>query len=189
MGDGGVPHLRALRRVLTLAALLLLLAAAAWWLRPHLRNAVRFVRLLREPMPAVLVVPVEEVGRGELQDSWGARRGEGRAHQGIDIFAPRHTQVLAATHGFVARRGWNRLGGRIVTVSGPGGYRHYYAHLEAWDLPEVGDWVEAGQVLGYVGTSGNAAGTPPHLHYGIYALSGEAINPYPLLIGREPSLP
>jgi len=175
-----VPRVRTLLRWLILLALL---AAAAYWLRPYLKNAVRFVRLLREPMPAVLPVPVEGVQPEDLQDTWGASRSEGRKHQGIDIFAPRNTQVLSATHGIVARRGWNRLGGRIITVTGPAGKHHYYAHLEAWDLPDVGDWVEAGQVLGYVGDTGNAAGTPPHLRYGIYSMSGEAMNPYPLLLG------
>lgn len=176
---GGKPRTwsRALRCLLLLA----LLALLVYWLRPYLRNAIRFVSLLREPMPAVLPVPVEGVQPADLHDTWGAARSEGRTHQGIDIFAPRNTQVLAATHGIVVRRGWNRLGGRILSVTGPSGYHHYYAHLEAWDLPDVGDWVEAGQVLGYVGDSGNAAGTPPHLHYGIYSLAGKAMNPYPRL--------
>lgn len=170
-----------MRRVLGWLVFLAVLAGLAWWARPYLENLVRFVQLMREPMPAVLPVPVEDVPPGNLVNTWGAARSEGRTHEGIDIFAPRHTPVLAATHGFVARRGWNRLGGRIITVTGPEGYRHYYAHLEEWDLPDVGDWVEAGQVIGYVGSSGNAAGTPPHLHYGIYSLSGDAINPFPLL--------
>lgn len=153
-------------------AFLLLLA---YWAYPYFR-------LLREPLPSTLPVPVEGVTPSDLVDTWGSARGEGRRHEGIDIFAPRNTQVLAATHGVVVRRGWNRLGGRVISVLGPGGYSHYYAHLEAWDLPDVGDWVEQGQVLGYVGTTGNAAGTPPHLHYGIYKGVGGAINPYPLLV-------
>ena len=78
------------------------------------------------------------------------------------------------------RRGWNRLGGRTISILGPGGQIHYYAHLEGYDDPDLGDWVEAGEVIGYVGDSGNAQGTPPHLHYGIYK-GGEAINPYPRL--------
>lgn len=181
--------MRGRKALLRWLILLAVLAALAWWFRPYLENIVRFVRLLREPMPAVLPVPVEGVPPENLRNTWGAARSEGRTHQGIDIFAPRNTQVLSATHGFVARRGWNRLGGRVITVTGPGGYHHYYAHLEAWDLPDVGDWVEAGQVLGYVGNTGNAAGTPPHLHYGIYEMGGEAINPYPLLTGESRSLP
>jgi murein DD-endopeptidase MepM/ murein hydrolase activator NlpD len=178
-------------RIVAAVVFLAVLAGVAWQARPYLSNIVRCVRLLREPMPAVLPVPVEGVQPADLVDTWGAARSEGRTHEGIDIFAPRNTQVLSATHGIVARRGWNRLGGRTVTVMGPGGYHHYYAHLEAWDLPDVGDWVEPGQVLGYVGTSGNAAGTPPHLHYGIYPLSGKAINPYPLLSAppRPPPAP
>lgn len=179
-----MPRVRALLRwLIYLAVLFAIVAALARWLGPYIENAMRFVRLLREPMPAVLPVPVEGVEPEALRDTWGASRSQGRSHEGIDIFAPRNTQVLSSTHGLVARRGWNRLGGRIITVIGPGGHRHYYAHLEAWDLPDEGDWVEAGQVLGYVGNSGNAAGTPPHLHYGIYARSGGAMNPYPLLAG------
>jgi murein DD-endopeptidase MepM/ murein hydrolase activator NlpD len=176
-----MPRVRALlRRLIPLAFLLLL----AYWVYPYLRNGFRFVRLLREPLPATLPVPVEGVQPSDLVDTWGSARSAGRRHEGIDIFAPRNTQVLSATHGIVARRGWNRLGGRVLSVLGPGGYSHYYAHLEAWDLPDVGDWVEAGQVLGYVGNTGNAAGTPPHLHYGIYKGMGGAINPYPLLVKK-----
>lgn len=81
------------------------------------------------------------------------------------------------------RRGWNRLGGRTISILGPGGQIHYYAHLEGYDDPDLGDWVETGEVIGYVGDSGNAQGTPPHLHYGIYE-GGEAINPYPRLRPR-----
>lgn len=179
-----MPRVRALLRRLIPLALLLLLA---YWAYPYLRNARRFFRLMREPMPAMLPVPVEGVQPYELVDTWGAARSAGRKHEGIDIFAPRNTQVLSATHGIVVRRGWNRLGGRIISVLGPGGYSHYYAHLEAWDLPDAGDWVEPGQVLGYVGTTGNAAGTPPHLHYGIYKGAGGAINPYPLLSAETSS--
>lgn len=169
-----------LRRVVSNLILLALLGALGYWLYPYLKNVVRYVQLLREPAPTSLPVPVEGVTPSDLADTWGAARSGGRTHQGIDIFAPRNTQVLAATRGIVTRRGWNRLGGRVVTVTGPGGQHHYYAHLEEWAEADVGDWVEAGQVLGYVGDSGNAAGTPPHLHYGIYTMEG-AINPYPLL--------
>lgn len=172
------------RRLLRRLAALAVLAVLGWLAWPYLRHVVRVARLVREPAPAVLPVPVEGVGRSGLANTWGASRSEGRRHEGIDIFAPRHTQVLSATRGLVIRRGWNRLGGRTISVLGPGGLYHYYAHLEDWDEPDVGDWVEAGQVLGYVGNSGNAAGTPPHLHYGVYGWNGQAMNPYPLLAGE-----
>jgi murein DD-endopeptidase MepM/ murein hydrolase activator NlpD len=172
------------RRLLRRLAGLVVLAILLWLAWPYLRQAVRVAKLFREPAPAVLPVPVEGVDRSELVNTWGAARSEGRTHEGIDIFAPRNTQILSATHGIVIRRGWNRLGGRTISVLGPGGLYHYYAHLEEYDAPDVGDWVEAGEVLGYVGNSGNAAGTPPHLHYGIYGWNGQATNPYPRLAGE-----
>ena len=128
-------------------------------------------------------MPVEGVRPSQLTNTWGARRSGGRSHEGIDIFAPRGTPVLSATAGVVVRKGWNRLGGKTVSSLGPAGWYHYYAHLDDWDAPATGDWVEAGTVLGYVGDTGNAKGTPTHLHYGIYA-SGGARDPYPLLAKR-----
>lgn len=154
------------------------------WAYPYLRNLARVIPLLREPAPTALPVPVEGVAPSQLTDTWGAQRSEGRRHEGIDIFAPRGTPVHSASRGVVVRKGWNRLGGKTVTVFGPGRWFHYYAHLDEWDAPAVGDWVEAGTVLGYVGDTGNAKGTPTHLHYGIYE-SGSARNPYPLLAARS----
>ena len=168
------------RRALRWLATLVVLALLARLLYPYARQAVRVAGLLREPAPAALPVPVEGVEPSQLANTGGAARSEGRTHEGIDIFAPRHTQVLSATRGIVVRRGWNRLGGRTISVLGPGGQYHYYAHLEEYDDPDLGDWVEEGTVLGYVGDSGNAQGTPPHLHYGIYE-GGGAVNPYPRL--------
>jgi peptidoglycan LD-endopeptidase LytH len=175
------------RKALGCGLALLVLAGLLLWAWPYLRHAVRVAGMLREEPPSFLPVPVEGVAPSRLADTWGAARSDGRTHEGIDIFAPRNTPVVATTRGVVVRRGWNDLGGRIVGVLGPGGWFHYYAHLEDWDAPERGDWVEAGTVLGYVGNSGNAEGTPPHLHYGIYS-GGGAKNPYPLLI-EEPEPP
>jgi peptidoglycan LD-endopeptidase LytH len=168
------------RRVLGRLVGLIVLLIALVWAYPYLKNFGKVVRLFREPAPVALPVPVEGVAPGQLANTWGAERSEGRRHEGIDIFAPRGTPVISATHGVVVRKGWNRLGGRTVTVLGPDGWFHYYAHLDGWDAPGIGAWIEAGTVLGYVGDSGNAKGTPTHLHYGIYE-SGAARNPYPLL--------
>ncbi|MGE8638481.1 MAG: M23 family metallopeptidase, partial [Achromobacter sp.] len=82
--------------------------------------------------------------------------------------------------------GTNNLGGQVVWVLGPGRQRHYYAHLDGYADIQRGQLVAAGDVLGYVGNTGNAQGTPPHLHYGIY--DGGAINPYDLL-KAAPSVP
>ncbi|HUR79116.1 MAG TPA: M23 family metallopeptidase [Thermoanaerobaculia bacterium] len=116
--------------------------------------------------------------RAQLADTWGAPRSGGRSHQGIDIFAKRGTPVVSSTRGIVVTVGHNRLGGRIVRVLGPGGYWHYYAHLERFGPVREGQLVDAGTVLGTVGDSGNARGTPPHLHYGIYRFRGGAVNPF-----------
>lgn len=140
----------------------------------------RYWDLRSQDPPRALPVPVSGVAVARLQDNYGAPRSGGRSHEGIDIFAPRHTPVVSTTEGFVLAVRTNRLGGNVVWVAGPAGWRHYYAHLEGWSTLEDGQWVEPGTILGYVGNSGNAAGTPPHLHYGIYTPNG-VVNPFPLL--------
>jgi peptidoglycan LD-endopeptidase LytH len=170
---------RILGRLIGLALLALLLI----WAWPYLRNMVRVVRLYREPPPESLPVPVQGIERSQLADTWGGTRSGGRRHEGIDIFARRGTPVISATHGAVTSKGLNRLGGRTVGVVGPAGWYHYYAHFDDWSTVGLGDWVEVGTVLGYVGDSGNAKGTPTHLHYGIY-VDGAARDPYPLLAKR-----
>lgn len=177
--------MRLAARLLALAAVAALAACSL----PTLRQSGRMLSLLAAEPPAWLPVPVAGVTAARIYDSWGDPRSGGRTHQGIDIFAPRGTAVASATPGIVVHRGERGLGGRVVSVLGPGGYRHYYAHLDDWAEPREGDWVEAGEVIGYVGNTGNAAGGPPHLHYGVYAPGGGAINPYPLLVAPPPPPP
>lgn len=160
----------------------LLLAAAAWlWDMPMVRALTETVRLSRMSAPLDVPVPVEGVLAKRVADTWGAARSSGRTHQGVDIFAARGTPVLSATRGVVARVGDSGIGGKHVWVIGPGGERHYYAHLDDW-AQGLHRWqlLRAGDPLGFVGTTGNARGTPPHLHYGIYAVGG-ALNPHPRL--------
>lgn len=149
-------------------------------LEPYVERALYTMRLGAMPAPHYLPVPVEGVRPRALRDTWQAARSEGRRHEGIDIFARRGTPVVSSTEGIVMQVGTNRLGGLVVWVLGPGGQRHYYAHLDGYADVEAGMRIEAGRVLGYVGNTGNARGTPPHLHYGIYETGG-ARNPYPLL--------
>ncbi len=169
-----------MRFFLRLLALAILLILAYALFRPAVDRALYSVRLVAMASPESLPVPVEGVRPRALRDTWNGARSEGRKHQGIDIFARRGTPVLSSTEGIVMEVGSNRLGGLVVWVMGPGGQRHYYAHLERYADVEAGMRIPAGRVLGYVGDSGNAKGTPPHLHYGVYGIGG-AINPYPLL--------
>lgn len=135
--------------------------------------------LLQQELPTENSLP-SPLPEQHLTDTWGAARSQGRSHEGIDIFAPRDTPIKTTTQGIVSKVGENTLGGRVVVVVGPGGAGHYYAHLEDYADISPNDWVDAGDVIGYVGDSGNAKGTPPHVHYGIY-INGSAVNPYPLL--------
>ncbi|MGX4642617.1 M23 family metallopeptidase [Massilia sp. SYSU DXS3249] len=178
--------MRSLLRTLVSTFLLAVLALGLYALAgPWVKNMLYAMRLAAMPAAQAVPVPVRGVPPRALRDTWGGARGGGRKHEGIDIFAKRGTAVTSATEGIVLRVGTNRLGGQVVWVLGPGGQRHYYAHLDRYADVSAGQRVRAGTILGYVGTTGNAAGTPPHLHYGIYEAGG-AINPYPLL--RTPNL-
>jgi len=114
--------------------------------------------------------------------TFGAPRSGGRSHEGNDIFAPMGTPLLASERGVIANVGVGTLGGTKLWVYGESGTQYYYAHLSAYAEGVVeGTQVEAGQVIGYVGNTGNAITTPPHLHYEIHPGGGDAIDPYPLL--------
>lgn len=174
----------AFRRLLLAVILVVIAASLAHFAWPWLKNAVYLTELLAESPPQTLPVPVQGVPMRAVRDTFGAPRPGDRSHQGVDIFAPQGTPVLATTRGLVARIGENSLGGTVVWVLGPGGDRHYYAHLNSVADVKIGQRIAPGDVLGTVGTTGNARGTPPHLHYGVYRRGEGAINPFPLLINR-----
>ena len=175
-----------MRALLRLLAWLLVLAAVAvvadWaWRQPFMVRPRTLWELSRMPPPDAVAMPVAGVRARQVADTFGAPRGRDRTHQGVDIFATRGTDVVSATRGVVSSLREGGLGGRQVWVLGPAGQRHYYAHLDDWAAGlAAGDVVEEGHVLGSVGDTGNARGTPPHLHYGIYGDDG-AIDPLPLL--------
>ncbi|KAB7772005.1 M23 family peptidase [Xanthomonas maliensis] len=178
-----------MRRLLVSLALVcaLLVAARYVWLSPMALQLRTTWELARLPPPTQVAVPVEGVQARRIADTFGAPRGRDRSHQGVDIFAPRGTPVLAATRGVVSAIGDRGLGGKQVWVVGPAMQRHYYAHLDDWAPGlQVGAVVEPGTPLGAVGTTGNARGTPPHLHYGIYGRNG-AYDPLPLLRKDAPA--
>ena len=146
---------------------------------------VHVARLYAQAPDSKIAMPLENVSKRAVADTWHAPRGTGRLHEGQDIFAPRGTPIFSATNGYVFKVGENNLGGQTVSVIGSGGRIYYYAHLDRYASGlEVGNRVTPRTVLGYVGTTGNAQGTPPHLHFGIYTLNG-AIDPLPLLTDRS----
>lgn len=169
-----------MRRALSVLVVLAALVLLGFVLLPFLRNAVRLADLLRAAPPTAGSLQSPLPGQ-RFVDTFGAPRGGGRRHAGVDIFAPRGTPIRATAPGVVVQAGDNSLGGHTVTLLGSGGWRHYYAHLDRPTPLRVGALVAAGEVVGLVGNSGNARTTPSHLHYGVYARGGAAVNPYPLL--------
>ena len=137
-----------------------------------------------------LIIPVEGVRSDDLRDSFDAIRSGGRLHRAIDIIAPRGTPVLAAADGEIIRLSQNAAGGiTIYQMSDDKRFVFYYAHLDSYaDDLAAGDYASQGDVIGYVGNSGNAAAGKCHLHFSIWAVTdpkkywtGDNINPYPIL--------
>jgi murein DD-endopeptidase MepM/ murein hydrolase activator NlpD len=133
-----------------------------------------------------VVWPIDGEYERPLINSWGYPRAPGTIdehwHEGIDIFAPEGERLVAAEAGEVTDIGVGTLGGLKVWILGDSGTRWYYAHLMAFN-PElqVGDYVKAGHHIGYVGKTGNAISTPPHLHLQMHPAEGRPVNPYPIL--------
>lgn len=111
-------------------------------------------------------------GGTPVVDTFGAIRSDTGWHHGDDLFAPRGTPVVAAATGIVFSVGWQRLGGRRLWLRDASGNEFYYAHLNAYARRlRSGEEVQAGDILGYVGTSGDAEQTPAHLHFEIHPAS------------------
>jgi murein DD-endopeptidase MepM/ murein hydrolase activator NlpD len=138
------------------------------------------LRFYTQPADPSILMPVAGVRPGSVANTWHAPRSGGRRHEGQDIFARRSTPVVAATDGVVVKFGGGKLGGKAVFVAGRGARTYYYAHLDRYADVALGQVVLRGDVLGYVGNTGNARTTPAHLHFGIYTATGP-INPLPLI--------
>lgn len=157
---------------------------------------------IREPLPmsgvstppsgSALSIPVLGVRRDQLMDTFTDARSEGRSHDAIDIMAPEGTPVVAVADGTIAKLFESERGGLTIYQFEPDGrLSYYYAHLQSYaEGLKDGQTVKRGQVIGFVGYTGNANPAGPHLHFAVFVLGperkwseGEAINPYPLLTG------
>jgi murein DD-endopeptidase MepM/ murein hydrolase activator NlpD len=160
---------------------------------PELATAAQVLRL--ESATAMLrrrglEFPVEGVDRNQLRDTFSDTRGEGRSHEALDIMAPRGTPVRAVENGTITKLFESRgVGGLTIYQFDPSeNFCYYYAHLDRY-APGIreGQPVLRGQVIGYVGSTGNASPEAPHLHFTIFQLTperkwwkGEPLNPYPV---------
>ena len=148
------------------------------------------------PQRAALIVPVDGLAPDAMADTWGQARAEGRTHEGVDILAPEGAQVRAAVDGRIVKFFDSVRGGvTIYQFDRAERFVYYYAHLQRRaDALREGDQVLQGDVIGYVGMTGNAP--IPHLHFEIQRLTPErqwwratSLNPYPYLRAGQPPSP
>lgn len=175
------------------------MAAALFTLAALLGTAGAATTVADDTYP--LLFPV--AGENSYTDTWGAPRSEGRSHKGADIFAEKGTPVVAAASGRIIKVAVGERAGRYIVIEHDDGWKSYYMHLNN-DTPgtddglggapvagiHVGAQVTAGDVLDYVGDSGNAEGTSSHLHFELHRPDGTAVNPTPALRAAQygPSL-
>lgn len=148
------------------------------------------------PVDQVALIFPQDAEVTHFDDTWGHARSGGRSHKGTDLMAPKHSPVYAVADGVVSIMRKSGLAGYWIGIEHAGGFESWYMHLNN-DAPgtdngratpdqvyapgiEVGSFVSAGQLIGYVGDSGNAEGSGPHTHFEL-RVDGRAIDPYPLL--------
>jgi murein DD-endopeptidase MepM/ murein hydrolase activator NlpD len=145
--------------------------------QPELLRSARLTITIRNQ--ASVEFPVQGHTSKAVRSFFGnTREGGKRKHEGVDIFAPRGTPVVAVTNGW-ATAGNNNLGGKVVWLRNEG-RSFYYAHLDSQYVSAL-RIVKAGDTLGTVGNTGNAEHTPPHLHFGVYASGEGAVDPFPFI--------
>ena len=149
--------------------------------------ATRATALFAPVQGTGLSMPVVGVTPHDLYNSWGdSRDGGRRKHKGIDIFASKGTGVVAVADGIVSYIGEQPKGGLCLWLTTENGTSFYYAHLDRWAAGLFeGMEVRKGDLLGFVGNTGNAKTTPPHLHFAVND-NDEMVNPYPILTKANP---
>ncbi|GAB3030509.1 peptidoglycan DD-metalloendopeptidase family protein [Spirosoma pulveris] len=151
-----------------------------------LRTGSYTISITREP---ALSFPVKGRDSRQISSFFGvARDGGRRRHEGVDIFAPRGTPALASVDGVISGVGVSKLGGNVAFLTdNDRNIRLYYAHLDRWNVTN-GQRVSIGDTVGFIGNTGNARTTGPHLHFGIYGFTDGATDPLPFIrMGRGPA--
>lgn len=122
-------------------------------------------------LPAKAVIPVKDATKKDWHNDtyWYYPWGKSGVHKGIDIFAKKGTPVISSVSGIVLFSGNIALGGQVIAILGPKWRIHYYAHLQS-DNVHILEYVNRDEKIGQVGTTGNAVGKPPHLHYSVLGL-------------------
>jgi murein DD-endopeptidase MepM/ murein hydrolase activator NlpD len=160
-------------------------------LRPAATEAPAATPAAPPSVPAgKLLVPVEGIAPSKLTDTYDQPRGNERHHEALDIMAPKGTKVLAAADGKIVKLFTSKPGGLTIYQFDPTEkYAYYYAHLDRYaDGLQEGAQVKRGDLIGYVGTTGNADPNAPHLHFAVFELTpekqwwkGTPVDPYPML--------
>ena len=140
--------------------------------------------------PQKLMIPVEGIKPADISDNYNQPRGDSRTHEALDIMAPKGTRVFATADGKVAKLFNSKQGGLTVYQFDPTEtYAYYYAHLDRYaEGIKEGDVLKRGDLVGYVGVTGNSDPNGPHLHFAVFELTpekqwwkGTPLNPYPLM--------
>lgn len=151
---------------------------------PRIERRVEVAPLPERKRYDARYMPVMGVSQRQISDNFGVPRNGGRRHKGIDIMAPSGRPLIAVTSGRIEYTS-SKLGGKSVWLHGDDGLRYYYAHLSRYEgSAPNGGRVQPGQIVGYVGNTGNARSTPAHLHMEIRR-NGETVNPYSVLKSKD----
>ena len=167
-------------------------AGSGRWLAPLSKSHLVESKLSdSRPQTGPMALPIAGISASNVLDTFDSTRSGGRSHEATDILAPRGTPVHCMVDGTIQKLFLSKAGGNtIYEFDAAGVYCYYYAHLDRYaEGLREGQGVHHGDVIGYVGTTGNASPNTPHLHLAIFKLGpekewwkGEAINPYPVLM-------
>jgi peptidoglycan LD-endopeptidase LytH len=179
--------------ILALSGIAFIELASTIW-RPPRTSATETVP--PASFPRRLIIPIQGISIKNIRDTFNETRGIQGKHEATDILAPRGTPVLAVDDGVIKKLFLSKPGGITIYQFDPTEqYCYYYAHLDHYaDGIHEGMKVQRGDVIGYVGSTGNASPDAPHLHFAIFVLGpgkrwweGTPINPYPILMAHSPA--